>query len=114
MHRPLLEPAFAPGMLLAALARPPTHAPPPGSGLHMPSALNAHLVLAAWPACRVLPGCGHAFHAACLDTWLLEKAMCPVCRAEIKPPVAGPLDPAAAAAEGGGSADALAAVAGPL
>jgi hypothetical protein len=66
-------------------------------------------------ACRVLPGCGHAFHAACLDTWLLEKAMCPVCRAEIKPPAAGTLDPAAAAAaDGSGSADALAAVSGPL
>ncbi|KAI9021149.1 hypothetical protein DFJ74DRAFT_768789 [Hyaloraphidium curvatum] len=34
---------------------------------------------------RFLP-CSHAFHAACVDVWLLEKsAMCPLCRADCRP-----------------------------
>lgn len=36
--------------------------------------------------CRVLPACTHAFHAACLDPWLLSKAVCPVCRAAVEAP----------------------------
>ena len=28
---------------------------------------------------RVLPQCGHAFHAACIDQWLLKKPVCPLC-----------------------------------
>ncbi|KAL6633611.1 hypothetical protein ACP70R_026282 [Stipagrostis hirtigluma subsp. patula] len=33
--------------------------------------------------CRVLPGCGHGFHAACVDSWLRKSRRCPVCRAEV-------------------------------
>ncbi|KAM0922612.1 hypothetical protein ACQ4PT_006089 [Festuca glaucescens] len=33
--------------------------------------------------CRVLPGCGHAFHAPCVDSWLRKSRQCSVCRAEV-------------------------------
>ncbi|KAM3277513.1 hypothetical protein ACQJBY_045417 [Aegilops geniculata] len=29
---------------------------------------------------RVLPHCGHGFHAACVDAWLLSSSTCPSCR----------------------------------
>ncbi|KAE8781983.1 hypothetical protein D1007_44730 [Hordeum vulgare] len=29
---------------------------------------------------RVLPTCGHGFHAACVDVWLLSNSTCPSCR----------------------------------
>ena len=29
---------------------------------------------------RVLPTCGHGFHAACVDVWLLSSSTCPSCR----------------------------------
>ncbi|XP_073045341.1 RING-H2 finger protein ATL80-like [Primulina eburnea] len=32
---------------------------------------------------RVLTKCGHAFHVACIDTWLMSHMNCPVCRAPI-------------------------------
>ncbi|KAL6911422.1 hypothetical protein ACP4OV_000227 [Aristida adscensionis] len=32
---------------------------------------------------RVLPRCGHGFHAACVDSWLRKSRRCPVCRAEV-------------------------------
>lgn len=34
---------------------------------------------------RVLPLCGHVFHAACVDTWLQRNATCPNCRAMALP-----------------------------
>ncbi|WVZ73843.1 LOW QUALITY PROTEIN: hypothetical protein U9M48_022101 [Paspalum notatum var. saurae] len=33
--------------------------------------------------CRVLPGCGHGFHAECVDSWLRKSRRCPICRAEV-------------------------------
>ncbi|KAG6422931.1 hypothetical protein SASPL_113314 [Salvia splendens] len=35
---------------------------------------------AAGDEIRVLPQCGHGFHAACVDTWLASHASCPSCR----------------------------------
>uniref|UniRef100_A0ACD5XPG4 Uncharacterized protein n=1 Tax=Avena sativa TaxID=4498 RepID=A0ACD5XPG4_AVESA len=29
---------------------------------------------------RVLPTCGHGFHAACVDVWLMSSSTCPSCR----------------------------------
>ncbi|KAM0876999.1 hypothetical protein ACQ4PT_035786 [Festuca glaucescens] len=29
---------------------------------------------------RVLPTCGHGFHATCVDVWLLSSSTCPSCR----------------------------------
>lgn len=34
--------------------------------------------------CRVLPDCGHVFHAGCVDTWLVRRDNCPVCRAHVR------------------------------
>ncbi|KAG1326954.1 RING-H2 finger protein ATL56 [Cocos nucifera] len=33
--------------------------------------------------CRALPGCGHAFHAACIDRWLVRSPACPICRTAV-------------------------------
>ncbi|GFZ00776.1 RING/U-box superfamily protein [Actinidia rufa] len=32
---------------------------------------------------RLLPKCSHAFHVACIDTWLKSHSNCPLCRANI-------------------------------
>lgn len=33
---------------------------------------------------RLLPACAHAFHAACIDAWLVTNLTCPLCRASIR------------------------------
>jgi len=40
---------------------------------------------------RALPPCGHAFHAACVDTWLLCTSTCPSCRSALV--LLAPADP---------------------
>ncbi len=33
--------------------------------------------------CKKIPGCGHQFHAKCIDTWLEESKTCPNCRLDV-------------------------------
>jgi E3 ubiquitin-protein ligase ATL6/9/15/31/42/55 len=58
-------------------------------------ALECAVCLSAFDAAgeklRLLPGCCHVFHAACVDAWLAAHVTCPVCRADLS-------DPAVAAA----------------
>jgi len=35
---------------------------------------------------RLLPGCCHVFHTACIDVWLAAHVTCPVCRADLSDP----------------------------
>ncbi|PUZ66392.1 hypothetical protein GQ55_3G304100 [Panicum hallii var. hallii] len=51
---------------------------------------------------RLLPRCGHRFHARCVDAWFLFHTTCPLCRATVlvadddaAPPAAAPAEPAA-------------------
>ncbi|KAG6481182.1 hypothetical protein ZIOFF_057777 [Zingiber officinale] len=37
---------------------------------------------------RVLPGCGHGYHATCIDPWLIRHATCPLCRNDLASPPA--------------------------
>lgn len=42
---------------------------------------------------RLLPKCSHAFHVACIDTWLKSHSNCPLCRANIVSTFAHPPSP---------------------
>ncbi|KAM3392119.1 hypothetical protein ACQJBY_013317 [Aegilops geniculata] len=35
---------------------------------------------------RLLPGCGHGFHEACIAAWLRLSSTCPLCRAAVASP----------------------------
>ncbi|XP_073128177.1 E3 ubiquitin-protein ligase ATL4-like [Henckelia pumila] len=41
---------------------------------------------------RLLPLCCHAFHASCIDTWILSNQTCPLCRSTVVPSDADVLD----------------------
>ncbi|XP_022856274.1 E3 ubiquitin-protein ligase ATL4-like [Olea europaea var. sylvestris] len=41
---------------------------------------------------RLLPLCCHAFHAVCIDTWLVTNQTCPLCRSTVKPSDSDVLD----------------------
>ncbi|GLU20697.1 hypothetical protein SLE2022_368830 [Rubroshorea leprosula] len=30
--------------------------------------------------CKLLPSCNHSFHAECIDSWLSQTPLCPICR----------------------------------
>ncbi|KAK7350608.1 hypothetical protein VNO77_09422 [Canavalia gladiata] len=30
--------------------------------------------------CRLLPNCNHSFHVHCIDLWILNTPVCPICR----------------------------------
>lgn len=33
---------------------------------------------------RILPFCGHSFHATCIDIWLYQHTACPICRVSMR------------------------------
>ncbi|WOH09278.1 hypothetical protein DCAR_0728734 [Daucus carota subsp. sativus] len=41
---------------------------------------------------RLLPLCCHAFHAECIDTWLVSNLTCPLCRSTVHPSQSDALD----------------------
>ncbi|XP_073157635.1 E3 ubiquitin-protein ligase ATL4-like [Henckelia pumila] len=45
---------------------------------------------------RLLPLCCHAFHADCIDTWIVSNQTCPLCRSTVLPSDADVLDKIAA------------------
>ncbi|CAJ2650286.1 unnamed protein product [Trifolium pratense] len=36
---------------------------------------------------RLVPGCNHAFHVQCADTWLSKHPLCPLCRSKLDPQI---------------------------
>ena len=57
-----------------------------GAGVGAGRATECAVCLGAFDAAellRVLPGCRHAFHAECVDTWLMAHSTCPVCRRRV-------------------------------
>lgn len=41
---------------------------------------------------RTLVGCGHSFHRACIDLWVLRCADCPLCKCEVRQAESHPSD----------------------
>ncbi|CAN6198856.1 unnamed protein product [Urochloa humidicola] len=98
------EPAAMPparkGIEEAALRKLPTVAfgdgeEDGGEGEERPECAICLAEFARGDEVRVLPPCGHAFHAACVDTWLLCTSTCPSCRTAllVAPPPAASSDP---------------------
>ncbi|XP_066385329.1 E3 ubiquitin-protein ligase EL5-like [Miscanthus floridulus] len=40
-------------------------------------------------ATRLVPGCGHGFHAECIEAWFRVNSTCPLCRAAVAAAAAG-------------------------
>ncbi|URE00648.1 RING-H2 finger protein [Musa troglodytarum] len=38
---------------------------------------------------RLLPGCNHKFHVACIDMWFASHSTCPICRSRVEANVMG-------------------------
>ncbi|RRT69261.1 hypothetical protein B296_00005666 [Ensete ventricosum] len=55
---------------------------------------------------RVLPQCGHGFHACCVDTWLRSHSSCPSCRQVLVVPAPPSRCHSCGAASGGAAAGA--------
>lgn len=72
--------------VLRAIPTVPYVAPAPnpeGNGAGKAAAAECAICLAEFEdgdAMRVLPQCGHGFHAACIDKWLRGHSSCPSCR----------------------------------
>ncbi|CAN6175266.1 unnamed protein product [Urochloa humidicola] len=75
-------PAARKGIEEAALRKLPTVAFE-GTGEERPECAICLAEFARGDEVRVLPPCGHAFHAACVDTWLLCTSTCPSCRSAL-------------------------------
>jgi hypothetical protein len=96
-------------------ATPGEHSPPKPAGLdpavlstfptvrwieatpRSPAPANAECAVclsefAAGDAVRLLTVCRHAFHTACIDSWLGAHTTCPVCRSELDAPPPPPGD----------------------
>jgi E3 ubiquitin-protein ligase RNF38/44 len=82
--RPAPPPPRPVGLAGFQIARLPSHEPSPSDlASSCIVCLEASRAGERW---RALPPCGHAFHAACVDPWLLLSPACPVCRATVAVP----------------------------
>ena len=90
------------------VAGPEAPPPPPpalvysAAGTKLAGAAECAICLAEFvdgDAVRVMPACGHGFHARCIERWLAggRRSSCPTCRAPASTPqAAGAGEPAAA------------------
>ncbi|CAN6277282.1 unnamed protein product [Urochloa humidicola] len=100
------EPAQVPDLEKAAPPPPPPPPPPAlvysATGTKLAgAAAECAICLAEFvdgDAVRVMPACGHGFHARCIERWLAggRRSSCPTCRAPL--PAAGQREASAAAA----------------
>ncbi|CAM0953051.1 unnamed protein product [Alopecurus aequalis] len=68
------------GMKKKALQSLPTVSWPEQRKEEAPECAICLVEFACGDKVRVLPSCGHGFHAACVDVWLLSSSTCPSCR----------------------------------
>ncbi|XP_066162663.1 RING-H2 finger protein ATL2 [Oryza sativa Japonica Group] len=71
------------GLDPAAVAAFPTRAFSPAASSSASASTQCVVCLAEYEekdVLRVLPYCGHGFHVACIDIWLMHHSTCPVCR----------------------------------
>ncbi|KNE65935.1 hypothetical protein AMAG_10225 [Allomyces macrogynus ATCC 38327] len=96
LRRPWWMRALAPRAVTTATVRAAPTAPAPARPawrvhVHDSDHAQCTICLTAYAGSdlvRVLPGCGHHFHGACVDPWLREHApTCPLCQADLVPAV---------------------------